>query len=395
MDGKYLSEAIDLIDEKYINEAALYIKNTDSESSDKMVNSFEYKAVPEGKNMKRRVFGIIISAAACAAVVIALSRMPGDTPPENDYYKNAVTTVTSVTYSVTGTSSSKNTVTEKTTTEVSSSSKNTNPVTVTVTSAVSGVHSENTGNHQDAAVQNTVEKSEETENSSAPVTESQEVTEIPAVTEITDTYVYDASVEAYIPVAEFLFSELDKGTLKTGDIIYDDDFKELAGEESELYRNSHSSYNYIEDIKPSQFYNIEYLLEIVSEDDPLYEYLKDTEKFDESFGEIADQFRELLTERNDLNIGDILSPAGLEHWKAIWDSYELISAYIPDDDTIIIDNGTGFLLEVEGVLITRNGKNVENDYISVPEKFGYDGDNISVYEKVNGHDNVYRWRAGM
>ena len=64
-------------------------------------------------------------------------------------------------------------------------------------------------------------------------------------------------------------------------------------------------------------------------------------------------------------------------------------------DTIIIDNGTGFLLEVEGVLITRNGKNVENDYISVPEKFGYDGDSISVYKKVNGHDNVYRWHAGL
>ncbi len=391
MDGKYLSEAIDLIDEKYINEAALYIKNTDS---DKLVNSFEYKAVPEEKNMKRRVFGIIISAAACAAVVIALCRMPGDTPPENDYYKNAVTTVTSVTYSVTGTSASKNTVTEKTTTEVSSSSKNTNPVTVTVVSEVFGVHSENNVNHQDAAVQNTVEKSEETENSIEPVTEIQEVTEIPAVTEITDTYVYDASVEAYIPVAEFLFSELDKGTLKIGDIIYDDDFKELAGEESELYRNSNSSYNCIEDIKPSQFYNIEYLLEIVSEDDPLYEYLEDTEKLDESIYEIADQFRELM-ERENLNIGDILSPAGLEHWKAIWDSYELISVYIPDNDTIIIDNGTGFLLNVEGVLITRNGKNAENEYISVPEKFGYDGDNISVYEKVNGHDNIYRWRAGM
>ena len=139
MDGKYLSEVIDLIDEKYINEAALYIKNTDS---DKLVNSFEYKAVPEEKNMKRRVFGIIISAAACAAVVIALCRMPGDTPPENDYYKNAVTTVTSVTYSVTGTSALENTYAEETKTEVPVSSENTVPVIITAPETVTVVYRE-------------------------------------------------------------------------------------------------------------------------------------------------------------------------------------------------------------------------------------------------------------
>ena len=157
MDGKYLSEAIDLIDEKYINEAALYIKNTDSESSDKMVNSFEYKAVPEGKNMKRRVFGIIISAAACAAVVIALSRMPGDTPPENDYYKNAVTTVTSVTYSVTGTSAPENTYTEEIKTEVPVSSENTVPVIITVPETVTVVHREAAQIQQTFPVRNTEE----------------------------------------------------------------------------------------------------------------------------------------------------------------------------------------------------------------------------------------------
>lgn len=154
MDGKYLSEAIDLIDEKYINEAALYIKNTDL---DKLVNSFEYKAVPEEKNMKRRVFGIIISAAACAAVVIALCRMPGDTPPENDYYKNAVTTVTSVTYSVTGTSALENTYAEETKTEVPVSSENTVPVIITAPETVTVVYREASQIHQTFPVRNTEE----------------------------------------------------------------------------------------------------------------------------------------------------------------------------------------------------------------------------------------------
>lgn len=154
MDGKYLSEAIDLIDEKYINEAALYIKNTDSE---KMVNSFEYKAVPEGGNMKRRVFGIIISAAACAAVVIALSRMPGDTPPENDYYKNAVTTVASETHPVTGTSAPENTYTEEIKTEVPVSSENTVPVIITVPETVTVVHREAAQIQQTFPVRNTEE----------------------------------------------------------------------------------------------------------------------------------------------------------------------------------------------------------------------------------------------
>ncbi|MGN0582417.1 MAG: hypothetical protein ACI4KB_06915 [Oscillospiraceae bacterium] len=154
MDGKYLSEAIDLIDEKYINEAALYIKNTDS---DKLVNSFEYKAVPEEKNMKRRVFGIIISAAACAAVVIALCRMPGDTPPENDYYKNAVKTVTSVTYSVTGTSALENTYAEETKTEVPVSSENTVPVIITAPETVTVVYREASQIQQTFPVRNTEE----------------------------------------------------------------------------------------------------------------------------------------------------------------------------------------------------------------------------------------------
>lgn len=188
MDGKYLSEAIDLIDEKYINEAALYIKNTDS---DKLVNSFEYKAVPEEKNMKRRVFGIIISAAACAAVVIALCRMPGDTPPENDYYKNAVTTVTSVTYSVTGTSALENTYAEETKTEVPVSSENTVPVIITAPETVTVVYREASQIQRTFPVRNTEEirietvseqNTEETRVESVsdqiPVTEEQKMLEM-------------------------------------------------------------------------------------------------------------------------------------------------------------------------------------------------------------------------
>ncbi|MGN0604885.1 MAG: dockerin type I repeat-containing protein [Oscillospiraceae bacterium] len=207
---------------------------------------------------------------------------------------------------------------------------------------------------------------------------------------------HDKTVDSFVPVAELFFSELDKGTIKVGDIIDNDEFKALAGADSEVYKNSSSSYNYTPELKPSEGLNIEYLLEIVSEDDPLYAFLTDTEKLDSlSNDELKDMLTNAVPNWREMESEKILSPAALENLKALFDSYEFVYAYILDNDTIIIDNGTGFLLNVEGIIITRNSKNFDNyDEINVPEKFYYDGDVIHVYKKAEGYDNVYHWSAG-
>ena len=193
MDGEFLSEAIGMIADKFIDEASfiqddsLFNEGSAKEESEKTEDLFEVNAVPEDKIKKRRVFGIIISAAACAAVAVSAVIMSGNTQPENDYYKNAVTTVTSVTYPVTETSAPENTYTEETKTEVPVSSENTVPVIVTVPETVTAVQIEDVQIHQTFPVQNTEEMRVESVSDIITVTDIQQVTEITDVTEFSET----------------------------------------------------------------------------------------------------------------------------------------------------------------------------------------------------------------
>lgn len=216
------------------------------------------------------------------------------------------------------------------------------------------------------------------------------------ITSLSTGIVHDPSVDSFIPVAELLFSELDKGTLKVRDTISDQDFMNLAGEDSDVYKNSYVRYNPDTDLEAYEYYNIPSLLKIVSKDDPFYEYLQDTEKLESlSFDEINEMLNNTFPDDSDIDPEDIYSPAGMELLHALFDSYEFLEAYILDNDTIIINNGTGFLLSVEGIVVTRNGKTYENEELTDSELFSfYDGEQIYITGKAEGYDNVYRWYAG-
>ena len=79
---------------------------------------------------------------------------------------------------------------------------------------------------------------------------------------------------------------------------------------------------------------------------------------------------------------------------ALLNDYGFKVAYILDSDTIVINNGPGALLSVEGVVVTRNDKEVELTDIEVPSELQLDGDHITVSEKVEGYENVYSWFSG-
>ena len=76
MTGRKLAEAIDMIDEKYIAEAACYhqmpVTEEHAENSEQNINEVEYNVVNEKKSITR-FFRFMIPAAACMIFVISVS----------------------------------------------------------------------------------------------------------------------------------------------------------------------------------------------------------------------------------------------------------------------------------------------------------------------------------
>lgn len=216
---------------------------------------------------------------------------------------------------------------------------------------------------------------------------------------------YDA-VSSSVKVAEYLFEQLDNEAIKVGDILDDEKFAELAGKDSDIYKIAHS---YVapeldedvdfDSLKPSDILETEYILSLLDKESELYATISDTEKLDAMTSkEAVSIVMEALNDVEGFEKEKMIKPKYYEYIMKVADAllndYGFEVAYILDSDTIVINNGTGALLSVEGVIVTRNGKEVELTDIAVPAELQYDGDHITVSEKVDGYENVYSWFSG-
>lgn len=216
---------------------------------------------------------------------------------------------------------------------------------------------------------------------------------------------YDA-VSSSVKVAEYLFEQLDNEAIKVGDILDDEKFAELAGKDSDIYKIAHS---YVapeldedvdfDSLKPSDILETEYILSLLDKESELYATISDTEKLDAMTSkEAVSIVMETLNDVEGFEKEKMIKPKYYEYIMKVADAllndYGFKVAYILDSDTIVINNGTGALLSVEGVVVTRNDKEVELTDIEVPSELQLDGDHITVSEKVEGYENVYSWFSG-
>lgn len=210
------------------------------------------------------------------------------------------------------------------------------------------------------------------------------------VNDLDDTFfnLDEHAVDSFVPVGEFLFSELDKGNIQVGDMINEEKFIELAGEDSEVYLNTICPLTLDEEMKACDALNLDYLTEYFKDNDELYELLSDEELMKEmKFFEVAEIVEDADPE---IDWEPALSAKGIQNVMMIFGGYAFVSASVHDENTIIIDNETGFLFDMCGIMVTRNDKQYE-----IREEF--DDSNyvypIVITDKAEGYDNVYKWTS--
>lgn len=193
------------------------------------------------------------------------------------------------------------------------------------------------------------------------------------------------SNDAFISAGEFLLEQFDKGKISAGENIDPDKFKELCSDNNEIYLKTECPFGYNENLKSSDYFNIEYLKQFYKEGDPVYQLLNDKNRMDSmDVEEIAEQLDAINADFDD---NYAISCKGMINIIAESMDQGFLWAKVYDKDCILINNNFNDEETTLGIAVVRGDK--KNMPVPYELDLKISDDPVCVGERIEGYDNAF------